>query len=148
MEWLQHFAAGLFAFLDNTVVKFVLLTVGTFLARKWPKFVNEAAPFWGLVSSIVLTVLHAIVPQASVETTLGTMGSGHMVMTGIFSSGSPLVAFFREALLPWLLSYGTQRAGDHTIDWAKGKKPAEVREEKKESPPIALKPFQTIIPEK
>jgi hypothetical protein len=148
MEGLQHFAAALFAFLDNPIIKFVLVAIGTFLLRKWPTFVNEAVPFWTLISSVVLSVLHAVVPQTgSLEAASITFGHSDMVMTGVFSGGGFLAQLINDAILPWLAGYGAQRAGDHGKVWVKGRKPAEVKGLKKENPPIPLKPFQTKIEE-
>src|SRR5258706_2718602 len=117
---------NLIALLDNPYVKAGMVALGTFLVRRWPKFVNEAAPIWTLISSVVLTILHTLFPASTRLGDQPSMLFGHsdMVLTGIFSSGGFFWAFLRDALLPWLVGFGAQRAGDQTVVWAAGKSPA------------------------
>lgn len=138
--------AQILAFLDNAIVKTGLVIIGTFLLRRWPRFVNEAAPLVTGVFSIILTILHGLAPEA---TPIGfNLGPTNMVLAGIFSSGGFLSSLFQDAILPWLFGYGAARAGDHTVVLAKGKTRTEVTQEKKEEPPIVIKPFQVLLPEK
>lgn len=146
LEVLQNFATALFSFLDNPFVKVLLVGISTFLLRKWPKFVNEAAPAWTLIASMVITVIHSLFPDQAPTAHSLSLGGGVMLeQAGLFSGGGFLDRLLHEAVMPWLFGYGGQRATDHTAVWVKGRTPAEAKSEKVDTPPIPIKRFQTFV---
>lgn len=138
---MEHFVAscaGLVAFLDNPLLKMAGVFVGTFLLRRWPKFVNEAVPAWTGIASVATAVLHwasiQAVPDAQPHALLG-IGTFLLAAAHVAAPWwqSLLGAVLQNGILPWLLGFGGQRATSQTMTWAQGN--AAVQD----------KPAQTIV---
>lgn len=129
MEYLQQFLD----FLNNPVFKGIAVFAGTYVLRRWPRFVNEAVPIWTGLASVVTTLLGMLFPGTELHSSLHQ--SPLMLVAG--GGGIPWWhSLLFNAILPWLVGFGGQRATSQTATWAQGN--SEVQD----------KPGQTLLSDK
>jgi hypothetical protein len=127
-------------FLNNPILKGAMVFIGTWLLRRWGRFINQAIPFWTGLYSIVTALIGGLFPGG---TSPSSMGEGFMVAA---AGAGPwwqhlLVVVFREGILPWLTGFGGARALGQAREHATGAViPVDTT-----SKPIEAKPFQTLL---
>ena len=132
-------------FLNQPIVKMLFVMAGTFILRKWPRFVNEAVPFWTGLYSVGTTGLGMLFP-GHVPTVIGAHAAsfaGFVVASA--GHGSWWQSLLFDGIFPWLLGYGGQRAGDHTIAWATGGATVETEATIKRGHEKPIAPFKTLV---
>lgn len=104
---------AILAFLNDPVFKTMIIMAVTFVLRRNPTIFNEAVPFLTGVASILTTVVALLVGEPKAEPHAGLM----LVQLAEHATQPWWRHLLTEAILPWLLGYGGQRAGDHTGAW-------------------------------
>lgn len=111
--------AGIFALLNDPVLKPILLVLGGFILKRWEPFVNKAIPVVLAVCSAVVSLIGALFPAAA-----GTKTAGFVLAMAVAPAGfvdtlshvwaSPIVS----ALVPLWLASGMQSTVKNTRQWA------------------------------
>ena len=104
--------------LNDPAIKSVLLLVGGFILKKWPKFVNQFIPLALLTASIILGVVKALwelmVPAAHALDSLVTNFAP--TVAAVPAPHQPWWMFVINVILvPVLLAVGAHSTGKNTI---------------------------------
>lgn len=117
------------AWLNDTMVKTVLLFVGGFILKKWEPFVNKAIPVMALLASAFISTLQTMFP--SVVPPPGTTPAMYEPASFVATTfaGVPFYAVNTAAakgaswvwntLVPIAFAIGTQSGSKNTIEWFK-----------------------------
>lgn len=110
----------LFAWLDDPLVKYLLLMAGGYALKRWPVFFNKAIPLATGIASLVIAILNTAFPTPDptiMPALFQTVGWDGVVA----AAGTPWwKSLLLDAVLPWLLAVGTHSAAKNTAELAKG----------------------------
>jgi multidrug transporter EmrE-like cation transporter len=118
MEWVSQWGT----WLNDTMVKTILLMVGAAILKKWQPFVNKAIPVAIAVVSALLSTMHALFPAITPATVPAQFAFASFAGIGLEAVANPATrgaSWLWNTLAPVAFAIATHSGPKNTAEWIK-----------------------------
>ena len=111
------------AWLNDTMVKTVLLFVGGFILKKWEPFVNKAIPTMALLASALISTLQTMFPTVVPPGTApASFVAGSFVGVPFYAANTAAAkgaSWLWNTGVPLAFAIASQSGAKNTVEWIK-----------------------------